>query len=126
MFDITERSTCKSCGAFYAPGYLLKEEGVCRFCGKKTISRSILNSEELLDEIRLLLIDATANPCGGLFAAEIQLGLFDKGIEASTQRIVDLIRYRGKHIKIQPITVGSKWVNMYYTAPPLDLEEADG
>ena len=77
---------------------------------------SSLSSGELLDEIRLLLIDATANPCGGLFASEIRLCLQDKGMYVSLQKIVNLIRHRGKHIKIQNIAVGTKWLNLYYTA----------
>lgn len=121
---IAEKSTCRSCGAFYAPGYIIREEGVCLFCGKKRIMpNSTLSNEEILDEIRLLLLDSIDNLCGGLVASEIRLGLQDKGMYVSSQKIVNLIRHRGKHIKIQKIAVETKWLNLYYTDPPLDLEE---
>ena len=85
-----------------------------------------LNNGELAEKIRLLLIDAIDNPCGGLFVVEIQMMLFDKGIEVSTQKIVNLIRWRGRHIKIQPIMMPSnKWINMYYSSPLLNMREIE-
>lgn len=82
------------------------------------------NNGELAKKIRLLLVDAIGNPCGGLFVVEIQMMLFDEGIEVSTQKIVNLIRWRGRHIKIQPITMpGNRWMNMYYSSPVLNLNK---
>lgn len=82
------------------------------------------NNGELAKKIRLLLVDAIDSPSGGLFVSEIQMMLLDEGIEVSTQRLVNLIRWRGRHIKIQPIMMpGNKWMNMYYTTPLLSLRE---
>ena len=81
------------------------------------------NNGELVKIIRRLLVKAIDNPCGGLFVSEIQMALFDEGIEVSIQKLVNLIRWRGKHIKIQPIAVGPKWMNMYYTSPLLVLDK---
>jgi len=84
------------------------------------------NNGELAEKIRLLLVKAIDNPCGGLFVAEIQMMLFDEGIEVSTQKIVNLIRWRGRHIKIQPIMISSnKWINMYYSSPLINMREVE-
>jgi len=80
---------------------------------------------QILNEIRLILLDNLDNPCGGLFNSEIQQNLADRGIHISPQKICLLIRHRGKHIKTHPVQVGSKWLNLYYTYPPLDLNSED-
>ena len=83
------------------------------------------NNGELVKKIRRLLVKAIDNPCGGLFISEIQMALFDEGIEVSTQKLVNLIKWRGRHIKIQSIMMpGNKWMNLYSTSPLLVLDKA--
>lgn len=84
----------------------------------------------LIDEIRLALLDAMDNPCGGLFATEIQLILYEKGIHVSTQKISLMIKYHGKGIKIHPIELDAEsgeasYLNLYYTDPPVNLNDGD-
>ncbi|MBA7669763.1 hypothetical protein ES703_77896 [subsurface metagenome] len=82
-----------------------------------------LNNGELAEKIQRILVNAIDSPSGGLFVAEIQMTLFDEGIEVSTQKLINVIRWRGRHIKIQPIMMpGNKWMNMYYTNPLLELK----
>ena len=85
-----------------------------------------LNNGELVKKIQQILVKAINNPCGGLVVSEIQMALLDEGIEVSTQKIVNLIKWRGRHIKIQPITMpGNKWMNMYYTSPIFNMRKAE-
>lgn len=67
----------------------------------------------LIVEIQKLLMEAVDSPCGGLLASEIRQGLFNKDIEVTPQKIVNLITHRGMHIKTEDIAIGSKWVTMY-------------
>jgi len=84
------------------------------------------NNGELAEKIQQILVTAIDNPSGGLFASEIQAELLDEGIEVSISKIVNVIRWRGRHIKIQPITMpGNKWMNMYYTSPILNMRETE-
>lgn len=82
------------------------------------------NNGELAEKIRLILVDAINSPSGGLFASEIQMALLDEGVEVSLSKIANVIKWRGRHIKIQAITMpGNKWMNMYYTTPLLNMRE---
>lgn len=89
-----------------------------------------IRDDRLIEEIRLTLLDAMNNPCGGLFTSEIQLSLYEKGIHVSTQKISLMIKYHGKGIKIHPIELDADcgeahYLNLYYTDPPLDLNNGD-
>jgi len=89
-----------------------------------------IRDDWLIDEIRLILLDAMDNPCGGLFASEIQSILREKEIHVSIQKISLIIKYRGKGIKIHPIELDADcgeahYLNLYYTDPPLDLNNGD-
>lgn len=73
---------------------------------------------KLLDEIRKILLENRDNDCGGLFAAEIEKELRKRGIEASSVKIANLIRRRGKNIKIHPIQyTEGRFINLYYADP---------
>ena len=78
-----------------------------------------MTEEKQIDAIRLLLLDAVDSIMGGLLVADIQMGLFDKGMELSTQKIATLIRHRGRNIKLRNIAKG---VNLYYMDPSLDVD----
>lgn len=89
-----------------------------------------IRDDWLIDEIRLSLLDAMDNPCGGLFASEIQSILREKKIIVTTQKISLMIKYRGKNIKIHPVELDAEcgevnYLNLYYTDPPLDLNNGN-
>jgi len=89
-----------------------------------------IRDDRLIDEIRLILLDAMDNPCGGLFASEIQLILYEKNIHVSIQKISLMIKHQGKNIKIHPVELDAEcreanYLNLYYTYPPLDLNNGD-
>ena len=89
-----------------------------------------IRDDFLIDEIRLSLLDAMDNPCGGLFASEIQSILREKNINCSVQKISLLIKYQGRGIKIHPVELDAEcgkahYLNLYYTDPPLDLNNGN-